>query len=253
MRGRGFFSNLASKVKNFFVPKPHELSLRESITHSNKGVFHNIQDRISAFAHGRYNAPPGFIDFLKKYGGYIIQSVVVCRKPVQSVIQGVLNAVSFGRFEREKKKLGYDDMYHLYLQLTIVNPANPQHRVQVTAEKNHVVQVHTSHSSCPQSVTVSVPSGKTVFDLFDRASDLQGNAFWQYDPISNNCQVFAKTVLEANGMLNPNAESFILQPAKSLLSSEAQKFASSVTDLAGRLDALVLGAGLHWRKHNWRG
>lgn len=235
-------SDAVMRAHNFFAPKPAELSLRESIAQSNKGTFQNLKDRISAFAHGRYNAPPAVVKFLKDYGAYNVDSIVVCRKPVIRAIQHILNALTLGKYEREKKKLGYDDLYHLYLQMSISNPTNG-HSIQITAEKNHVVQIHSSHGECPESVTVGSPN-TTVFEFFERGSELQGNSFWQYDPIQNNCQVFSKTLLEANHILTPEAEAFVFQPAKTLLSEEAHKFSSGVTDIAGRLDALVMGAGL---------
>ena len=52
---------------------------------------------------------------LKDYGDFIIKGFEICRTPVESKFQKLLNVISFGKYKKELEKSPYDDLYHLFI------------------------------------------------------------------------------------------------------------------------------------------
>ena len=56
---------------------------------------------------------------LKKYWDYNIIGIIIEKSPIISAIDTALNLISFGKWAEAKKKYNYDDLYHLYLIITL--------------------------------------------------------------------------------------------------------------------------------------
>jgi len=68
--------------------------------------------------------------------------------------------------------------------------------------------------------------------------------FWNYST-TNNCQLFCKTLLQSNGLYTKELNDFIMQDVDELFKESplAQKIADGITNIAGRVDSLLNGAG----------
>ena len=165
--------------------------------------------------------------FLEQNGNSIIQEIRIYKDPISSIIQGLLNVASLGGIQRRMKQLGFDRLYHLY---GIMRLSNGKY---FKAEKNArvtVVQVN----GFTDAAYIGVPVNANLLNFWDKAEKSQGTAFYQYDSISNNCQRFIKTLLQANGLWNQKLEEFVMQPVEELIKDFPgfQRVAKRLTDIA---------------------
>jgi hypothetical protein len=176
----------------------------------------------------------------------------VCRVPIAKAIDSVLNAVTFGKFGAAKKRYGYDDLYHLYLLVTLYSPTTRSNSSHLL-ERNQVFRITDARSGdyAPEKCETvrSLRGGMKFGDLMRNAvaSEPDGE-FWIYDPIKHNCQDAIKSILASNGLLTGDLDAFIKQDAKELLSNTASKFARSITDIAAIGDILISGKGIERRR-----
>lgn len=94
-----------------------------------------ITDRAVDVAQGpRIGYSPPVATFLQEKGSIAIQRLEVRRVPISSGINAALQAVTGGKWEQEKQRLGYDQLFHLSL---IANG-------NIVIEKNEVgIPMHT--------------------------------------------------------------------------------------------------------------
>ena len=197
-----------------------------------------IIDNISQFLSGpRDFGSPSIRQFLSTQGTNPVQSLEIQRTPISKYIKMVADALSLGRFSQQTQRLHYDQLFHLSI---IVNH-------QWRLEKNEVWSVSPYQPrDDTTSIPVSVSSGITINDLFQKAIQLVGpSKFWIYHPESANCQYGIKWMLQSNNMLTPSIDKFIMQDSTALLqgSPVLRSVFSGVTNLAGRLDVLLHGKG----------
>ena len=200
-------------------------------------------------------APKPFRQFLEKNGSKKITNIEIFREPVKSVIQQVLNIISFGYWNQVKDSLNYDDIFHLYMVVTLDD--NSEWRI----EKNHVVQATRVFD---QSGGLEVPlKGKdiTLLEFVNNAVELLGqDKAFKYNAKDNNCQVWIFTLLRASNLDTEEAEEFILQDTDQIVGSLpylAQDIINETTDLAGIGDIIIHGYALpkkriRRRKYNKR-
>lgn len=181
----------------------------------------------------RTGPSPSVRKFLKEYGGYTFESVTVCRKPIVSAINKIIDLVS-----NEKQ---YDKLYHLFAVCTLRSPAGNPSIWQI--EKNHVVTVSKSITTGNTTCKTAKMSG-TVGQVFERAAAADGKDFWNYDAIRANCQRFLASLLRAGGGLTPELSAFITQDVAQLLPGYAEKIAKAATNTAAWIDTKLFGKGL---------
>ena len=75
-----------------------------------KNAYHTITNPKKALT----KMPKEVSDTLNKYGNEPITEIIVARSKVLSIWQFLLNALTLGTFNREKERLKYDDIFHLY-------------------------------------------------------------------------------------------------------------------------------------------
>lgn len=196
----------------------------------------------------RKNYPPFFRKFKKKYGDIKIKSITVCKKPIEKTFDSIINLVSLGQFQKNKDKLNYDDMFHLYLLLELENGK------LVRLEKNQVMNIgftkKPSKSTACENVDIE---GRdiSINSLLDIAQKNIGDNFYLYDGEDNNCQIFVNNVLKYSDILTPRLNKFIMQDTKKIigqLPSLSKKIIKGTTNLAGLFDVLLHGARL-FRKY----
>ncbi len=219
----------------------------------NKGGFFNplsyIKEGAERIYHaivGRDDYPKKFREMLKKYGNIPIESITIYREPIKTFVDIALNLISLGQWNQQKKNYAYDDLFHLYMIITLENG------LHVRIDKNHVLE-----TSFPKTLNddadhldIAITPGITINDLMNNARENVGNSIYHYNAATNNCQVFIDNVLKYSGLLTNEAHDFIMQNTEELieeLPSFTQKIINSVTDLASRGDILLHGRSFYFR------
>lgn len=186
--------------------------------------------------------PKALNTFLHKEGKQIITKIEVCRIPVSSVMQGLLNVLSFGKFKRQLKKLNYDTTYHLYLTLHLSNGKI------YSIEKNQRVTIIDgvkSGGECRQMIYGT----KHLNDfLLTAEHDHSGERFYRYDGFKNNCQQWVKDILNSNGIYK--FDTFIMQDVSELVPTYLKKFSKGTTDVLALFDYVHKGGAMKGTKQN---
>jgi len=147
---------------------------------SGGGLFSDIFARITGGITSRLERRPlNVINVLKQYGNQQITRVRVCKEPINSVLRGILNAASGGDLERTVASHGYDNVFHLFMQLTLADGT------VIRIEKNQRVAVALGWNAATRSDTVceeaKLPQPTTLQEFIDRGEKL-GNShgsFWR--------------------------------------------------------------------------
>jgi hypothetical protein len=165
----------------------------------------------------------------------IINSITVNRVPLDSMVNKALNFLSLGAFNKVKKELGYDDMFHLSAILRTS-------KGDILIEKNERINISRKLPKSGEQVQVS-GTNKTFDEFLDKGrKDMGDHYFFQYNAFENNCQDFLIGLLRANGILSTEASAFIKQDAVALLKkmpSYLSTIAQGATDAAGRIKQAV--------------
>jgi hypothetical protein len=193
----------------------------------------------------RHNAPPAVRKFLRQHGSDEIINMIVCRIPIQKGIDKFINIITAGKYEKNKTRMKYEDMYHLFIVAELYNPARGRQTVRYRIEKNHVVTITRTTKFAKEFMGVPMSKSIYVSDLFANAEKVQGSNFWLYDAVTNNCQVFIMNLLGSNGLLNEGLSEFIKQDAEKIINKKVGKIARFITDIAGVADTLVYGKGFN--------
>jgi len=168
---------------------------------------------------------------VNKYKDNLITSMSIVRTPLDSYTTLALNSVSLGQFNKVRKKNGYDNYFHLNLNIVLDNGTN------LIVEKNEIlnIQVGTKKTSKSEVMNITEFSSNaiTLNSLLENTKKLQGSKFYVYNASSNNCQYFIRDVLLSNNIGNPVYTDFIKQNTEDIFKNSPifRKIANSVTDL----------------------
>lgn len=230
-RGKGFFGDLYKSAKDK-IDKVKE-KITDKITDVKDKIVKFFQPRLDSYNNKtRKN--------LEKYGNIPISNIDVMREPISSYINTFLNGITFGGWDEAKKKVGYDDMFHLGMVVTL----NTDQKIKI--EKNDVINVDTSinYGSKAEKVTVSLPRQDiTINEMFEKGNKNAGNDAWfLYDAFSTNCQNFIKLCLSSVGCYSGDINEFVYQPVEELLKNMpayAPKITKFITDLGGTVNKIT--------------
>ena len=191
------------------------------------------------FFKGRKGASPQVREFLQNYGNLEIIEMRVCRKPIQKVIDVILNIFSFAEWEKRKKKMHYDEIFHLYM-LVKLSDGNTY-----LLEKNEVVVIK-PYKVDPEADCTGIKLNKklTLGQLIRNGELFQGSdKFWLYNAKYNNCQVFVMSLLFGSGLGDDKVYSFVKQNSEYLVNGILEKISNFTTDFAMRIHAMMYGQG----------
>ena len=187
--------------------------------------------------------PPSVKAIMNNHGQEIITSITLRRNPVSHLITGAMNAVSLGSFQKKLDEQPYDELFHLAMLVQT-------DKTKFLLEKVERVNV-TSSVGNPQGLeTLPCPlNGKeiTIFDLINNTKEKMGKtSFLDYDPVSNNCQVFLMNVLDANGLLNAENKDWVKQDTEILFKNNKvlAKVSKKLTDIGASANVLLKGGNL---------
>lgn len=223
-------------------------------------VISYIPKRLYYMALGpRKTATKRFINFLETEGNQKVVDIQIARKPVESGVKFLMNALSLGRFNAKAKSLGYDDIYHAYTIITLENGRS------YVVHKNEIVEQREATPADFKNERYTVPLPKdstlTLKGMIERASTTDGGApaskesqqrFWQYNGREDNCQDFVRQVIQDNDLqiTDPKARELLVpQDGNALIDSleEYSHYPKFITDVAATLDRGIHGDGLHIR------
>lgn len=176
--------------------------------------------------------PRAVNDWLKRYGIKNVTAVEVCRQPVSSIYQTVLNFLSRGTWEEAMKKYNYDDIFHLWAVLTLSDGSRWR------IEKNQRVKIKRYSPRNVQECR-GPRATNTPLTTFIERGESSGRYFWRYNPDTYNCQHFIRTLLNRNGIGSFN--SFVSQNTRELMGPGTKKIAQAVSDIAATADVVLSG------------
>ena len=196
-----------------------------------------ISDSISFLKSGSKKFTSKVNKILKTYGNTQIESITICRHPINSMIKKALELVSWSTIQ-------YDQLFHLYM---VFNG-------NILLEKNSVVNMSINPSTPDtETISVHVPSNMTINQFIQNGLNNMGpDKFFTYSAYDNNCQVFIMNLLHANGIQDNDADSFIKQDTESIFSSNPtlRRLTNNVTDIDGRAHELMGGKIIEKLQHH---
>lgn len=206
-----------------------------------KEVAGKVVKRVSDIFQGmRQRASPSIRQWLEKNGEKKIKKIVVGRKPIQSGVEKVANLLSLGKYEANKKSLGYDKMFHLFMIITLDDGSS------IKLEKEEVPKLTISSDAGPDKIEVQKQPNVSMNEFIKNAETKAGGTkLWVYDPISQNCQYFVKWCLQGSNLLTPEVEKFVMQDANKVIEgfSWFQKLGRAATNIANVADVALHGQG----------
>ena len=133
--------------------------------------------------------------------------------------------------------LHYDDIYHLAL---IVKTTSRE----FTLERNQTVSTGAVRSF-EDTRDVAITAGLTFGKFVEDGEKVSKQPFWQYNPVTSNCQIFVTDLLKGSSLLTSDLRTFINQDAVGLLknASATRRIAETISNIGHRLDVLLTGAG----------
>ena len=216
-----------------------------------KDLASNVGKRITGTILGRSDYPPAERTLIDKYGNMPITSICLYREPLAKGVNTLTNVLSAGQMGQLKQKYGYDEMFHLYMVITVQESQDKL--VPILIEKNEVINIHEYPNVNPSAQKLELhlsPKFNYTFKQFlDNGQRVMGSRYFTYDPFDNNCQIFISSLISANPPLeqdNPNANKFILQDVQGLkteLNPVTRELFRGTTGLASRMNVLLKGYG----------
>ncbi|CAF1093038.1 unnamed protein product [Rotaria sp. Silwood1] len=155
-------------------------------------------------------------NLLEQLGDELILKIELGRTPVQGFPIKILNFLSHSKFTDKQLELGYDEIYHNYLLVTIKNSQGPhtlQHmlgniRLNVSARTilklEKAQRIALKPPSIPDElidvydIPLTPDKPLTLNRLISTASNVDKN-FYTYDAGENNmCQTFVENIIDIN-------------------------------------------------------
>nr|WPF46688.1 MAG: hypothetical protein [Lake Baikal virophage 9] len=191
-----------------------------------------ISDGISFLKSGSKKFTSKVNKILKKYGNTVIQSITICRYPINSMIKKALEIASWSTIK-------YDQLFHL----SMVFNGN------ILIEKNSVISMTINPKFPPDTETISIniPANMTINQFIQNGLTTMGpDKFFSYSAFDNNCQVFIMNLLNSNNIDNDDANNFIKQDTESIFASNPtlRKLTNNITDTDGRIREIIGGGKL---------
>jgi hypothetical protein len=183
------------------------------------------------------NRPKVLYDLLQKEGKRTILKLEVCRTPILSMFEKIINALSFGVTRKKMEERNYDRLFHLYVILYLDNGST--YRI----EKNQRLKVVKTPTKGKGTECREVKYGKKMLGAFMTAPEkVNMKNLYRYDAFKENCQNYVRRLLNANGI--NQFDNFINQKVSDLAPTIVQKIARGFTDIAGVIDYFKQGGGV---------
>ena len=180
---------------------------------------------------GYANLPKSYRNMLKRFGDAKIERIEVCRTPLSGIASVLLQAISLGKWSEIKK--AHDEIYHLYMVLYT-------DKGMLYTERNETPILSTgkpAETKETQKQVITLTKPITVGEMVDKTVKRVGlDKFVRYDSWKNNCQVYVKDMLSANGLWTEALNGFVLQDTRKMAEefpSLGKRIGQAITDVAG--------------------
>ena len=186
---------------------------------------------------------------LAEYGNCKIVGISAAKKPIDSVLDKVINFVSLGKWAELKKKYSYDQLMHLGLIINVRLPSGEEKSIMCEKVDAVTIQprVTISGQGAMEYRTPFKPDSYTLLELITKARQMVGDkVFFDYNAFSNNCQFFCSYILKACNVWTPPVAEFVMQDISELskeMPTLTKTIMQATTDL-GQIVNHVTGAGL---------
>jgi hypothetical protein len=219
------------------------------------GFIEDVKYRVKSLVDKDYRntSNRSFDEYLKQNGNKEVESISVGRTPINKGIDTVLNVLSLGNYNRVKKRLKYDDVYHQYF---IVNYKDG---TKTKWEKNSIIEARNVSPEDEKNLFFKLPTrpneNLTLNELYKNAKDKYKN-IEEYSAENNNCQDFIKKIVDSNKLIPDNVdENKILQSqdAKQLINSLPTPLKSIpfiATEISRLKEKVIDGKGLNRKNVN---
>ena len=176
---------------------------------------------------------------LRKHGDDIISHFVICRAPIKKRNKKLINLLTAGKLSEIQKDMNYDEVFHLYLEITLSNGK------RFMIEKNSVVDVAYKKVPRENVKALHVPAkGKhSVYEMITKAEKFNKNLY-RYTSDSYNCQNFILSLMKPIGNWNEKLNKFVYQDYSDLYTPVTSAISQGITDASALFHRLI-GNGLH--------
>ena len=159
-------------------------------------------------------------NLLEKVGDELILKIQLGRTPVQDLPIKMLNFLSDSKFSDKQLELGYDEIYHNYLLITIMNSHEPnvlQHilgnaRQNTTAsimlKLEKAQRIALKYPTIPDElidvyhIPLTPNKPLTLNQLISTASNVDKHLY-KYNAAENNmCQTFIENIIDINDLMS---------------------------------------------------
>lgn len=185
---------------------------------------------------------------------YIIK-INVYRKPVSAILKKLLNVISFGKFINNLKKSPYDEIYHLFMIITLDNNINilieKNERINIKI-LNNIEILNLNNDKFTQKIDIIINDKINFYDLLYNTYKIMGNNFYIYDSNLYNCQNFILNILRANNIYQIEYYNFIYQNPNYFFYqlNYLKKFNKNITNIASKINLIKTGSGIDENKIN---
>jgi len=204
-------------------------------------MYQTVKRVASKLIFGDNSLPENVNKFLKQNGEAKLINGSINRKAISSMINKVLNVLSWGQFQDNLDKTPYDKLFHLSLNIRLSNGKI------IKIEKNARIEITQMHSieNTANDMSVSLPS-ITLNEFVNNGYKQMKEKFFIYDAQKSNCQDFLIGLLRGSNALTSEIEEFIKQKTDKIFENmpQTQSMMNRITDLAGKLDIIVNGGNI---------
>jgi len=191
-----------------------------------------IEKTSKALILGRKGYPPDVGKFLSKNKDEIIRHITVCRTPIASVINKIIDVFG-GDYD-------YDRLMHLRLQVTC------RSGFKFTIEKNSQIVVTNKFRTDKNDEKMHVKQAfaTTIDDFLSNTEKAMGKNYYIYRSASSNCQDFCIGLLKSNGVTDVDVFEFIKQDTDNIFKNHPKfKAVANVTTGLGEKADIVMQGG----------
>jgi hypothetical protein len=207
-------------------------------------IFNNIVDAFSQVGH--QEQPRQIREYIEQYGDLVVDKIVLHRTPIDSNINNLMNVISLGQFERNKRDLNIDNMFHLFMTVTLKGKSG-----ETVLEKNQTMSIADFNNRDGSEALESPFHPNINLKAFFRngIEYLKGEGLepYNYNGQDNNCQVFLAALLKGNALDDDEEMKFILQDTNYIvgnINGATKNIMTAGIDLAQFTNILIHGASL---------
>jgi len=173
-----------------------------------------------------------FEDTLNHYGDCNIVKLEIIRIPLSKALNTVLNLITLGKVNQEMVRQDVDHLYHLKMEIILDNGS------KLTLEKDGTSKLFVGgiRNDTQQPMEVKLHHPIKLKDFIENTIKLMNlHNYTHYNSVSNNCQHFVQSHLEANGLLTQQLKDFLNQDeiVKELFNKQQKNLIKTTTDLNG--------------------